>query len=67
MNKKRIGERLRELRLKAGFTSMEVAKKCGVSDSTVRMWELGQRTPSDPAKIKIANLYGETIEAIFFA
>lgn len=66
MDKMKIAKRLKDLRLKAGLTIMEVAKLCGVGDSTVRMWELGQRTPSDKTKAKIASLYKSSVDAIFF-
>lgn len=60
----RIGKKLKKLR---GSTPVEeFAKALGVSQSTVSMWEIGQRIPRDEMKIKIANHYGVSVESIFF-
>lgn len=59
-----IGKKLKKLR---GSTPVdELAKALGVSQSTVSMWEIGQRIPRDEMKIKIANHYGVSVESIFF-
>lgn len=41
------GKRLRSAREAAGMTQAEVAKKLGVSESFIRLYELGKRQPSD--------------------
>lgn len=41
----KIGERLKELRIEAGLTQLELAKKLNKSDGAVRMWELGKSEP----------------------
>lgn len=48
---KTFGERLKELRIANGFGQKEVAAWIGVSDSSVRKYESGERTP-DPNAIK---------------
>jgi transcriptional regulator with XRE-family HTH domain len=41
-SKRRIGERIKQARLKAGLQQFEVAKRCGVSRAAVSNWECGQ-------------------------
>ena len=65
MNKKIIGQRLKDLR--GSRTIDEVAKLLGVSKSSVCMYELGERIPRDPIKEKYAEIFGVSIESIFFA
>lgn len=40
-------QNLKELREAAGLTQMQLAAKCGVSLSTVRLWEGNAGKPSD--------------------
>ena len=44
----------------------EVAQAVGVGESSISMYELGQRTPRDDVKRKLANFYGKTVQEIFF-
>lgn len=64
MDNKKIGERLRALRgdASAGATASAI----GVSASALFMYERGERVPRDEIKIKIADYYGTTVEAIFY-
>lgn len=60
-----VGERLRNLR---GDTPMQtVAEANGISVSALGMYETGKRIPRDEIKIKLANYFDTTIEALFFA
>lgn len=63
MNKKN----LKELRLKAGYTQNQVAKKTDTTKTYISLLENGQRNPSDKMKKKLALLYNCTIEDIFLA
>jgi len=59
-----IGGRLRDLR---GERSMqEIADQIGVAASTIGMYERGERVPVDDIKVKLAALYGQTVQEIFF-
>lgn len=49
--------RLKELRENAGFSQRAFASKLGVSQSTVGMWESGQREPNFKTTEKIANYF----------
>lgn len=64
MNKQLIAQRLREYR---GDHSRElIANKLGISKSALQMYETAQRIPRDDVKIKIAKLYGVSVQEIFF-
>jgi DNA-binding transcriptional regulator YiaG len=40
-------ENLKELRIEAGLTQMQLAARCNVSLSTVRLWEAGAGSPNE--------------------
>lgn len=60
-----VAERL--IRLRGDRTREEVAKKVGISVSAISMYENGDRIPRDDIKIKLAALYGTSVQEIFFA
>lgn len=60
-----FAEKLRVLR--GEKSSREVSSVIGISDSTLRMYELGLRVPRDEIKVKLANYYGKSVQDIFFA
>ena len=64
MDKKKIAERLVELRGRR--TQKEIAEKLGISIASIAMYENGKRMPRDEVKLAIAELYGESIQYIFF-
>ena len=43
---RKLGEILREERLRAGLTQAELAELINVDDTAIRRWELGIRLPS---------------------
>lgn len=59
-----IGERLKEAR--GQKPRADVAKAVGVSVSAIGMYEAGYRVPKDIIKQRLANYYGQTVEALFF-
>jgi transcriptional regulator with XRE-family HTH domain len=59
-----IGARLRKLRGSKSIT--EVANAIGIAQSTLSMYENGERIPRDSIKIKLAKYYGVSIETLFF-
>lgn len=63
---KEIGDRLRLLRSKKKKTIAEVANVLGIAPSTLTAYELGERTPRDGIKVRIANYYGRSVGSIFF-
>lgn len=56
------GDILKELRQSSGLTQNELAKKLGVSDSTIRMIELGQRKGSNKVVTKIADYFNVSLD-----
>lgn len=65
MDKKVIGERLKKLR--GDRTVRQVASDVGISPSALTMYELGERSPKDNIKKALADYYGTTVGALFFA
>lgn len=65
MDKSVIAKRLIAARGKT--TRKEAAKRLGISISALSMYENGHRIPSDENKRKIAEIYGKSIEDLFFA
>lgn len=63
-DKKVIGERLRALRGNLARTFL--AKALGVSPAAVTMYEHGDRVPADKVKVKYAEIFGRSVQSIFF-
>jgi transcriptional regulator with XRE-family HTH domain len=59
-----IGRRLMQLR--AERSRKEIADALGITKSAIAMYERGERIPKDKIKIRIANLYGKSVEELFF-
>lgn len=65
MDRKAIGEKLRELR---GEKSREqVAIAVGVTANAIWNYESGQRIPNDETKVSLARYYNRSVEDIFFS
>ena len=54
--------RLRECREKCGMTQKYVALSIGVSYPSVSQWETGVNTPTIENLIRLADLYGATVD-----
>ena len=63
-DKKIVGDRLRKLR--GTRSRSDVASALNVSVQAVWLWESGKRTPTDAAKIKIADYYRRSVSNIFY-
>lgn len=57
--------RLKELRLKAGLTQDEVAKKMNVDQSAVHLWETGKIRIARKHHKRLARLYKCTVDELF--
>lgn len=64
LNAKAIGEKIRNLRGTRSIRDVSIA--CGISDSALRMYEVGERIPRDEIKIKLAEYFNTSIEQLFF-
>ncbi len=61
---KTVGERIAELRKKAGFTQKEMAKKLNVSDKSVSRWERDENLPDLYMAHDIARLFGISVDEL---
>lgn len=62
-----MNNRLRILRAECNWSQAELAKRLGVSRQTINALEVGKYDPSLPLALKIARLFGCSIETVFFA
>lgn len=60
--KKQIGERIRELRRKAGYTQSMLAQKLGISPSAIGMYEQGRREPDNETVVRLSHIFGITAD-----
>ena len=51
-------------RMSAGLSRVEVAKRIGVSDAAVSMWETGKTRPRASLLLTLANLYHCTVDEL---
>ncbi len=51
----RVGVLIRNFRIAAYMTQKELAEKCGLNESTIRNYELGNRYPDEATLLNIAN------------
>ncbi len=57
MEKIRINERLRELRIKSGYTQVQIAKILNIDRSTYSYYEIGKTTPDVSMLIILAKVF----------
>ena len=57
-----LGVRLRRLRISQGLKQSSVAKSVGVKNGTISAYENGIRTPSFVTLIKLAEVYGVSVD-----
>ena len=55
-------ERLKECRVQAGYTQKYIALTVGVAMPTVSQWESGIKSPSVENLVRLADLYGVTVD-----
>lgn len=60
-----ISQKLKLLR--GDVPRITVANALGITVSAVCQYENGSRVPNDDIKLAYANLYGKTVDEIFFA
>lgn len=56
--------RLRELRKLHGITARQLAEELHLSESSITMYETGKREPSPETLIKIADIFGTSVDAL---
>ena len=55
-----LDQRIKELRERSGLTQTELAKKMGVTRSSVNGWEMGVSIPSIMKLVELAMLHKKT-------
>ncbi|WP_148511422.1 helix-turn-helix transcriptional regulator, partial [Hungatella hathewayi] len=59
-----FSERLILLRKQKGFSQEQLGAEVGVTRQTVSKWELGETTPEMDKLIKLAELFGITLDEL---
>ena len=57
-----IAEKIKELRTKQKLTQSEIAKKLGITRSSVNAWEMGLSAPSTPFLVELSRLFHVTTD-----
>lgn len=57
-------QRISELRNQFGITQSELAKRLGVTRSSVNAWELGFATPQLKHIVEMSKIFGTTVDGI---
>lgn len=57
-----FAERIKQLRTERGLTHQQLADYIGVSKSTVSMWEIGQRSPTNKRMYELADFFHVTVD-----
>ena len=60
----RVSFLIRNFRIAAEMTQKELADKCGLNESTIRNYELGNRYPDETTLLNIANNLGVSFYAL---
>jgi transcriptional regulator with XRE-family HTH domain len=60
-----FGLRIKHLRLEKGLTQEELAGKLGLKKSTISLYESNGRQPDYETLIKLADIFGVTIDGLF--
>lgn len=60
----RVGFLIKNFRIAAEMTQRELADKCGLNESTIRNYELGNRYPDEATLLNIANNLGVSFYAL---
>ena len=64
MGKIRIDERLRELRIKSGYTQNQIAKILNIDRSTYSYYEIGKTTPDISNLMTLAKIFNISISEL---
>ena len=59
-----LAEKILHLRTQLGLSQLELAEKLGVSRQSVSKWETGQSVPDLEKLIKLADLFGISVDEL---
>lgn len=57
-------EKLKELRMAAGYTQLDLAKMLGMDRSSVAKWETGEGMPSPLVLLRLSKIFGVSMETL---
>jgi transcriptional regulator with XRE-family HTH domain len=60
-----IRHNIKQLRIDAGKTQSDIAAYCGKSENAVGSWEQGLSLPDLVTMVKLARLYGVTLDYLY--
>jgi len=60
-----VKNRIRVLRAEMGWSQAELAERIGVARQSVNAIETGKADPSLPLGMRIAKVFGKTVEEVF--
>lgn len=66
MSKPGIGNRVREARVAAGLTQLDLADACGVTRQTIGLVEAGRYNPTLRLALLIARIVGRGLDELFW-
>lgn len=52
-----FSSRLKELRIQAGLTQLQLAQRLGITKSVISFYELSERAPSPDVLVRIAKIF----------
>jgi transcriptional regulator with XRE-family HTH domain len=62
---RKLARKLRRVRIMAGLSQTEIAKKLGVKDrAIISQFEIGKRQPPSPVLLKYARLAGVAVDVL---
>ena len=61
-----VENRIRSRRQAAGLSQQELARRCGLTRQAINAIETGRYDPSLPLAFKIAEVFDDRIESLFF-
>jgi len=59
-----LGKNIKSLRTEKGWTQKELSEKLGVTIKTISYFELGERQPSRETLIKLAEIFGISVDRL---
>ena len=59
-----VADRIKNLREQSGMTQSELAKKLGITRSSVNAWEMGISVPSTQYVVELATIFGISTDYI---
>jgi transcriptional regulator with XRE-family HTH domain len=60
-----IADRIKDLRQQTGMTQSDLARRLGITRSSINAWEMGISVPSTQYIVELARLFGTSTDYIF--